>query len=58
VLERAADGADVVVVNPRFLLGPGDVHRVSTWPVSAYLACALRPRAGSRSSTRATSPTA
>lgn len=39
VLER---GGDVVVVNPGFLLGPGDVHRVSTWPVSAYLAGRLR----------------
>jgi dihydroflavonol-4-reductase len=41
-LERAAHGADVVVANPGFLLGPGDVHRVSTWPVSAYLAGRLR----------------
>jgi len=41
-LERAAGGGDVVVVNPGFLLGPGDVHRVSTWPVSAYLAGRLR----------------
>ncbi len=36
-LEAAERGADVVVANPGFLLGPGDVHRVSTWPVSAYL---------------------
>jgi dihydroflavonol-4-reductase len=41
-LESAAHGADVVVANPGFLLGPGDVHRVSTWPVSAYLAGRLR----------------
>jgi dihydroflavonol-4-reductase len=41
-LESAARGADVVVANPGFLLGPGDVHRVSTWPVSAYLAGRLR----------------
>lgn len=41
-LERAAGGADVVVANPGFLLGPGDVRRVSTWPVSAYLAGRLR----------------
>ena len=27
---------------PGFLLGPGDVHRVSTWPVSSYLAGKLR----------------
>jgi len=36
-LEAAAAGADVVVANPGFLLGPGDVHGVSTWPVLAYL---------------------
>jgi dihydroflavonol-4-reductase len=41
-LEAAADGRDVVVANPGFLLGPGDVHGVSTWPVSAYLAGKLR----------------
>lgn len=39
----AADrGLDVVVANPGFLLGPGDLRRVSTWPVSAYLAGRLR----------------
>jgi dihydroflavonol-4-reductase len=42
VLDAAARGADFVVANPGFLLGPGDVHRVSTWPVSAYLAGRLR----------------
>jgi len=41
-LEAAARGLDVVVANPGFLLGPGDVHRVSTWPVSAYVAGKLR----------------
>ena len=41
-LAAAAAGADVVVANPGFLLGPGDVHRVSTWPVGAYLAGDLR----------------
>jgi dihydroflavonol-4-reductase len=41
-LESAAGGLDVVVANPGFLLGPGDVHRVSTWPVSAYLAGRVR----------------
>lgn len=41
-LSAAAAGADVVVANPGFLLGPGDVHRVSTWPVAAYLAGTLR----------------
>jgi dihydroflavonol-4-reductase len=29
--------ADVVVANPGFLLGPGDVYRVSTWHVERYL---------------------
>ncbi len=41
-LAAAADGAEVVVANPGFLLGPGDLNRVSTWPVSAYLAGRLR----------------
>lgn len=38
----AEAGVDVVVACPGFLLGPGDVHRVSTWPISAYLAGRLR----------------
>jgi dihydroflavonol-4-reductase len=41
-LEAAAAGQDVVVAEPGFLLGPGDIHRVSTWPVFAYLAGKLR----------------
>lgn len=41
-LEAAARGVDVVIANPGFLLGPGDVHRVSTWPIFAYLAGRLR----------------
>jgi dihydroflavonol-4-reductase len=41
-LAAAAAGADVVVANPGFLLGPGDIHRISTWPVGAYLAGDLR----------------
>ncbi len=41
-LAAAEAGADVVVANPGFLLGPGDIHRVSTWPVDAYLAGKLR----------------
>lgn len=41
-LDAAAAGADVVVANPGFLLGPGDTHRVSTWPVFAYLSGRLR----------------
>lgn len=42
VLRAVAAGRDVVVANPGFLLGPGDVDRVSTWPVDAYLAGRLR----------------
>jgi dihydroflavonol-4-reductase len=41
-LESAAAGHDVVVVNPGFVLGPGDVHRVSSWPVEEYLRGRLR----------------
>ena len=41
-LAAAARGADVVVANPGFLIGPGDVHRVSTWPIDAYLSGKLR----------------
>lgn len=41
-LEAAAAGADVLVANPGFLIGPGDVHRVSTWPIDAYLSGKLR----------------
>jgi dihydroflavonol-4-reductase len=40
--EAAARGMDVVIASPGFLLGPGDVHRVSTWPVSAYLSGRVR----------------
>ncbi len=41
-LESAAAGLDVVIASPGFLLGPGDTHRVSTWPLFAYLAGKLR----------------
>jgi dihydroflavonol-4-reductase len=41
-LEAAADGLDVVVVNPGFAIGPGDVHRVSSWPIEEYLRGRLR----------------
>ena len=41
-LDAARAGADVVVANPGFLLGPGDVHQVSTWPVQRYLDGMLR----------------
>ena len=41
-LEMAADGLDVVVVNPGFVIGPGDIHRVSSWPIEEYLRGTLR----------------
>ena len=41
-LEAAADGLDVVVVNPGFVIGPGDVNRVSSWPIEEYLRGVLR----------------
>jgi dihydroflavonol-4-reductase len=34
--------ADVVVANPGFLLGPGDVYRISTWHVERYLRGLMR----------------
>lgn len=42
VLEAAGAGRDALVANPGFLIGPGDVHRASTWPVQRYLQGALR----------------
>ena len=36
-LAAAAAGCDVVVVNPAFVLGAGDVNRVSTFMVELYL---------------------
>ena len=41
-LEAAAAGRDVLVASPGFLLGPGDVYGVSTWPVRRYLQGTLR----------------
>jgi dihydroflavonol-4-reductase len=41
-LAAAAAGLDVVVTNPGFAIGPGDVHRVSSWPVEEYLRGRLR----------------
>jgi dihydroflavonol-4-reductase len=41
-IRAAADGLDVVVVNPGFVIGPGDVHRVSSWAVEEYLRGRLR----------------
>ena len=41
-LQAAADDLDVVVANPGFAIGPGDVHRVSSWAVEEYLRGRLR----------------
>jgi dihydroflavonol-4-reductase len=41
-LAAAAEGLDVVIANPGFVIGPGDVHRVSSWPVEEYLRGRLR----------------
>jgi dihydroflavonol-4-reductase len=41
-LDAAASGRDVVVANPGFLIGPGDVHEVTTWLVRRYLRGELR----------------
>jgi dihydroflavonol-4-reductase len=38
----AEAGRDVVVACPGFLLGPGDVYGISTWPVRRYLDGTLR----------------
>lgn len=42
VLAAAGAGRDALVANPGFLIGPGDVHRASTWPVERYLRGTLR----------------
>jgi dihydroflavonol-4-reductase len=41
-LDAAKAGLDVVITNPGFVIGPGDVHRVSSWPVEEYLRGRLR----------------
>jgi dihydroflavonol-4-reductase len=41
-LRAAGDGLDVVVTNPGFVIGPGDVNRVSAWPIEEYLRGRLR----------------
>jgi dihydroflavonol-4-reductase len=41
-LAAAKAGLDVVITNPGFAIGPGDVHRVSSWPVEEYLRGLLR----------------
>jgi dihydroflavonol-4-reductase len=42
VAQAAADGQDVVVVCPGFLLGAGDVNRINTFVVEEYLRGTLR----------------
>jgi nucleoside-diphosphate-sugar epimerase len=42
VLAAAEHGADAVVANPGFLLGPDDVNSISTWTVQRYLSGWLR----------------
>jgi dihydroflavonol-4-reductase len=42
VLAAAAGGLDAVVANPGFLIGPGDIYEISTWPVKRYLDGSLR----------------
>jgi dihydroflavonol-4-reductase len=41
-LRAAAEGQDVVVACPGFLLGPGDVNRINTFVVEEYLRGVLR----------------
>jgi dihydroflavonol-4-reductase len=31
-----------VIANPGFVIGPGDVHRVSSWPIEEYMRGVLR----------------
>jgi dihydroflavonol-4-reductase len=41
-LRAAADGQDIVVANPGFVIGAGDVNRVSTFVIEEYLRGRLR----------------
>jgi dihydroflavonol-4-reductase len=41
-IKAAEAGQDVVIANPGFVIGPGDVNRVSSWPVEEYLRGRLR----------------
>ncbi len=41
-LRAAADGQDVVVVNPGLTIGAGDVNRISTFSIEQYLRGTLR----------------
>lgn len=36
-LAAARGSADVIVANPGFLLGPGDVRQISTWSIRHHL---------------------
>ena len=59
-MRAAASGQDVVVACPAFMIGAGDVNRISTFVAEQYLRGALRFRhpEGSTTSTCATSPRA
>ncbi len=41
-IKAAEAGLNVVITNPGFLIGPGDVNRVSSWPIEEYLRGRLR----------------
>ena len=41
-MQAAAAGQDVVVVCPGFVIGAGDINRVSTFPIEQYLRGSLR----------------
>ncbi len=41
-IKAAEAGLNVVIVNPGFVIGPGDVNRVSSWPIEEYLRGRLR----------------
>ncbi len=41
-IKAAEAGLNVVITNPGFVIGPGDVNRVSSWPIEEYLRGRLR----------------
>lgn len=41
-LEAARSGRDVVVVNPNYIIGPGDERYGTTWPIREYLRGRMR----------------
>jgi nucleoside-diphosphate-sugar epimerase len=53
-LAAATRGTDIVVANPGFLIGPGDVYRVSTWAIGRYLQGTLDSLIGNRDGLRQT----